>query len=62
MNNNPEKYKWGLFYFDPKDLRIFVPKGHVLRGWTLNFGNPISYFVISVIVAVLVIINYIAKP
>jgi len=62
MRTNPEKYKWGIFYFDPKDTRIFVPKGQVLPGWTINFGNRLSYFVISVIVALLFLINYIAKP
>lgn len=58
MKNNSEKYKWGVFYFDPKDSRIFVPKGHALRGWTLNFGNRISYFVIAVLIALIVLINY----
>lgn len=61
MKNNPEKYKLGYFYFDPKDSRIFVPKGHFLRGYTLNFGNRISYFVISVIVVAIVLIGYYSK-
>ena len=61
MKNNSEKYRLGLFYFDPKYSRIFVPKGHFLLGWTLNFGNRFSYFVISVIVVAIVLIGYYSK-
>ncbi len=59
--NKADKYKWGLFYFDPKDPRIIVPKGHAWSGWTLNFGNRFSYFVLSVLVALIVLIHYFVK-
>ena len=33
---------WGIFYFNPKDKRIFPPKRFKYTGWTINFGNPVS--------------------
>ena len=48
-------YKWGLFYSNREDSRIFVPKRNPWMGWTLNFGNPYSYIVIAAIVLFLVI-------
>jgi uncharacterized membrane protein len=57
MNTNPEHYKWGMFYFNPKDSRVFVPKIDQLRGWTVNFAHPFSYLVIMGIIVVIVFIG-----
>ncbi len=57
MKINPDKYKWGMFYFDPKDSRIFAPKIDPLRGWTVNFANPFSYLIILGIIAVIVFVG-----
>jgi len=46
MRNDPENYKWGIFYFNPKDPRFILPKRNIGMGWTLNFANPYSYLVI----------------
>jgi uncharacterized membrane protein len=46
MRNDPENYKWGIFYFNPKDPRILVPKRNRMMGWTMNFANPYSYLII----------------
>jgi len=46
MRNDPENYIWGIFYFNPKDSRFFVPKRNYWMGWTLNFANPYSYLII----------------
>jgi uncharacterized membrane protein len=46
MRNDPENYKWGIFYFNPKDPRFILPKRNSGMGWTLNFANPYSYLVI----------------
>lgn len=51
MRNDPENYKWGIFYFNSKDPRILVPKRNRLMGWTLNFANPYSYFILMGIAA-----------
>lgn len=46
MIENPENYKWGIFYFNPKDTRIMVPKRKQWMGWTLNFANIYSFFIL----------------
>ncbi len=46
MRNDPENYKWGIFYFNSKDPRMLVPKRYRMMGWTLNFANPYSYLIL----------------
>lgn len=46
MRNDPDNYKWGIFYFNPKDSRFIVPKRNTGMGWTLNFANPYAYLII----------------
>ena len=46
MNEDLKNYKWGIFYYNPDDNRVFVPKRLKALGWTLNFANPYSYLVI----------------
>jgi len=43
-------YLW-VFYFNPKDKRIFVPK-HYGFGWTINFANPFSGLIFLVLIFV----------
>lgn len=38
--------KWGLFYVNPDDARIWVPKP-IGVGWTLNFARPASWAVLA---------------
>ncbi len=45
MRTDLDNYKWGIFYFNPKDSRIFLPKMQRWMGWTLNFANPYSYLI-----------------
>ncbi len=61
MINNPENYKWGIFYYNPTDSRIFVPKRNKWMGWTLNFANPITYLVILCIVAFAMVMGRLGK-
>ncbi|GGI25734.1 DUF5808 domain-containing protein [Pedobacter mendelii] len=49
--DNPENWKWGIFYCNRKDSRFIVPKQIEALGWTLNFAHPISYILISLIFA-----------
>jgi len=37
-----EHWKLGVFYFNPDDARLFVPKRQPGFGWTLNHANPWS--------------------
>ncbi|RAR70215.1 DUF5808 domain-containing protein [Flavobacterium aciduliphilum] len=41
-NKDPNNWKWGVFYFNKEDKRIFPPKRIPWMGWTINFANPIS--------------------
>jgi len=54
MDTNPEFYKWGFFYFNPKDKRVILPKVNRAMGWTLNFANPITYAIVVVFVLLLI--------
>lgn len=39
---NPEHWRWQIFYYNPADKRIFPPKRNPNLGWTVNFANPKS--------------------
>ncbi|KVV15901.1 DUF5808 domain-containing protein [Flavobacterium sp. TAB 87] len=52
--NDPDNWVWGLFYFNPKDDRIFPPKKIKWMGWTTNFANPHSVFAIIAILIILI--------
>lgn len=58
MKTNPDYYKWGLFYFNREDQRIFVPKVNRLMGWTLNFARPETYIIIA---AFLILMIYLTR-
>lgn len=36
---DPANWKWGMFYFNPQDKRIFPPKRIKSMGYTVNFAN-----------------------
>jgi uncharacterized membrane protein len=38
-HDDPANWKWGMFYFNPKDKRLFPPKRREWAGWTINFAN-----------------------
>jgi len=41
-SNDPNNWKWGVFYFNRDDNRIFPPKRIPWMGWTINFAKPKS--------------------
>ena len=43
----------GIFYFNPKDKRIFVPKRYGF-GWTNNCGNPFSIVMLLAVIVIIV--------
>ncbi|WP_163400585.1 DUF5808 domain-containing protein [Flavobacterium fluviatile] len=45
-HNNPDNWIWGIFYYNPEDPRLFLPKKIKEFGWTTNFANPNSVFMI----------------
>jgi uncharacterized membrane protein len=54
MHDNPDNWKW-IFYVNPKDDRVFVPKINPYLGWTLNFGNAGTYVMLILIAAIIVL-------
>lgn len=44
-------------YFNPSDRRVFVPKRFGV-GYTLNLGNPISWFITAALIAVIVYFRF----
>ena len=61
IETEPNYWKWGVFYFNPNDPRIFVPKRIEWLGWTLNFAQPVSIIIIGG-VFVLIILRMIYTP
>jgi uncharacterized membrane protein len=47
-HDDANNWKWGIFYFNPKDKRIFIDKPNPDFGTTLNFANPKSYLVVAI--------------
>ncbi|MFK5855695.1 MAG: DUF5808 domain-containing protein [Bacteroidota bacterium] len=55
--NNPNNYKYGIFYYNSDDHRIFVPKRNRNMGWTLNFGNHFTYLMLGFIISAIILFN-----
>jgi len=55
--NDPDNYKFGIFYYNTNDQRVFVPKRNKNMGWTLNFGNHFSYLIIGAIISIAILFN-----
>ncbi len=49
--DNYELWKWGIFYYNPKDPKLIVSK-RIGLGWTFNFGHRVSFVVIGLILAI----------
>ena len=48
---DPKNWRWGVFYYNKKDKRIFPPKRMAAFGWTVNFANPGSVLPLAVLIA-----------
>lgn len=59
FNNDPKYWKWGMFYFNREDSRIFPPKRNPYMGWTVNFANPKSMWLFVGIILVSVLLGWI---
>ena len=49
-------YKLGIFYFNPKDSRVFVPK-RFGWGWTFNFAKFWTYLILIAFVAFIILLR-----
>ncbi|MBW6460385.1 MAG: hypothetical protein K0B08_07400 [Bacteroidales bacterium] len=59
--NQPNHYKWGIFYYNPDDTRTILPKRIKWAGWTLNFASPFTYMIILGFIIVVVLLEYFFK-
>jgi len=48
-------YIWGIFYVNPEDARIWIPK-RLGIGWTLNFGRPAAWLILVLLLSPLLLI------
>ncbi|MFM2206495.1 MAG: hypothetical protein RL213_470 [Bacteroidota bacterium] len=39
MHEDSSRWRWGIFYSNPEDPRIWVPKKTPVMGYTLNFAH-----------------------
>ena len=56
FKDNPENWKWGIFYVNKNDTRLIVPKRSEAFGWTLNSAQNsvkigLAVIILSVIIA-----------
>jgi uncharacterized membrane protein len=59
-NKEINHYKFGIFYYNPNDRSVFVPKRIKYLGWTLNFANPLSYGILIAIFAIIFLVKQLA--
>jgi uncharacterized membrane protein len=50
-DRNSSHWKLLIFYYNPEDRRLLVPKRDGLMA-TLNFANPIAWIIIGVLLGV----------
>lgn len=58
FDKNPDNWR-GPFYYNPQDLRLFVPKRHPSMGLTLNFGNRNTYLILIGILLIIFLLTFI---
>ena len=56
-SKDPDNWFLGIFYFNPKDKRIFPPKRIPQFGWTVNFANPVSVLALFGLIGLIFLIT-----
>jgi len=52
---NSDNWYGGIFYYNPDDQRIIVPKRIEWLGWTLNFARSTSFVIIAAILLIIIL-------
>jgi len=52
---NSNNWYGGIFYYNPDDQRIIVPKRIEWLGWTLNYARPTSLLIIAAILLIIIL-------
>ena len=50
-----------MFYYNPKDKRLYFPKKIKEFGWHTNYANPNSIFIISLLILIILVFVKYAK-
>ncbi|MEP7195408.1 MAG: DUF5808 domain-containing protein [Saprospiraceae bacterium] len=53
-HETPSNWRWGVFYFNKEDKRLFPPK-RSYTGWTINFANPMSILAMAGLITLILI-------
>lgn len=61
QHEDPENWKWGIFYFNKRDFRAIVPKRNQMMGWTFNFAHSKAYIGISFILLMIILLSIINR-
>mgnify|MGYP003608607895 CR=1 FL=1 len=61
--NDPDNWVLGMFYYNPKDKRLYFPKKIKELGWHTNYAHPDSVIILLLLLSVILIfvIIYIRK-
>ncbi|MDR6845614.1 hypothetical protein [Flavobacterium granuli] len=54
--NDPDNWIWGMFYYNPKDKRSYIPRKPKELGWHSNYADPDNIIIIAIIVAMIMIL------
>ena len=57
-HRDPNQWRFGIFYYNPLDNRIFAPKRIKSLGWTINFANRRSIFFNITLIAFILFLIY----
>jgi uncharacterized membrane protein len=53
--NDPNNWIWGMFYYNPKDKRLYFPKKTRELGWHTNYAHPDSVIILLLLLSVILI-------
>jgi len=53
-DKDPKNWKFGIFYYNENDDRIFVSKKNPFLGFTLNFGNIYSSLIVAAVIILVI--------
>lgn len=60
METNPRDqspWKWGIFYYNKNDKRLFCPKRIPALGITVNFAHPYAiWFIAGLVILILILL------
>ncbi|WP_298138915.1 DUF5808 domain-containing protein [Flavobacterium sp.] len=57
-HKDPKNWKYGEFYYNKDDKRIFPPKRTKWMGWTINFANTKSVLVFLIVLILIIVLTY----